>query len=153
MNIQTAEKLAKDLIAKHLTGISTNIQTGYPGMLFWHFQWDNCKRRYGVCRGKGTISLSMPLTKTRSEEEVRDTILHEIAHALAGHSHGHDNQWKSICRKIGARPERCVSTENPLTAPYTANCNCGITHKFFKWTSCQYSCKKCKQPLKFVPCG
>ena len=44
-------------------------------------------------------------------------------------------------------------TENPLTAPYTAKCKCGITHKFFKWISCQYSCKKCKQPLKFVPCG
>jgi hypothetical protein len=40
-------------------------------------------------------------------EEIVDTILHEIAHALVGPRHGHDTVWKAKCTDIGARPERC----------------------------------------------
>ncbi|MFR0681224.1 SprT-like domain-containing protein [Akkermansia sp.] len=39
--------------------------------------------------------------------EVRSSILHEIAHALAWMSHGgrfHVRKWKTSCREIGAVP-------------------------------------------------
>ena len=39
----------------------------------------------------------------------RDTLLHEIAHVLAGHSHGHDAHWKGKCLITGASPTRCCS--------------------------------------------
>lgn len=42
-----------------------------------------------------------------TREEVNDLILHEIAHALVGGDHGHDEVWKAKCVEIGARPERC----------------------------------------------
>jgi hypothetical protein len=37
-------------------------------------------------------------------EEIRDTLLHEIAHAIAGHKAGHGAEWKAVCRRIGAKP-------------------------------------------------
>lgn len=40
-------------------------------------------------------------------DEVEDTLLHEVAHVLAGPGHGHNRIWKSWARKVGARPDRC----------------------------------------------
>lgn len=78
----------------------------------WKGQMDNAKRRFGYCAPRQkVISLSRPLTEVNSDAEVLDTILHEIAHALAyikhGQDCGHDDRWKAICREIGARPEAC----------------------------------------------
>jgi predicted SprT family Zn-dependent metalloprotease len=42
---------------------------------------------------------------------VLDTILHEIAHALAGHKAGHGPAWKAKCAQIGAKPKRCFGRE------------------------------------------
>lgn len=42
---------------------------------------------------------------------IQDTILHEVAHALAWERHryvGHGVQWKLICREIGAIPRATV---------------------------------------------
>jgi hypothetical protein len=36
-----------------------------------------------------------------SEKEVRGIWLHEIAHALVGHEHDHDDVWEAQCKKIG----------------------------------------------------
>ena len=53
---------------------------------------------------------------------MRDTILHEVAHALTpGDNHG--PLWRRVCRQIGARPERCYTNDaviqrgNLLTLP------------------------------------
>jgi hypothetical protein len=51
-----------------------------------------------------------------SDDDVRDTILHEIAHALVGPRHGHDATWAARARAIGCSGQRCVSPDSP-TAP------------------------------------
>lgn len=84
--------------------------------LGWSAKLDDAKKRFGVCRmGPKEISISRPLVALNSEEEVRDTILHEIAHALSWEIHkepcGHDERWKEICVRIGARPDRCYDDE------------------------------------------
>ena len=38
------------------------------------------------------------------DDEIKDTLLHEIAHALAGPKAGHRYEWKRICLQIGATP-------------------------------------------------
>ncbi|OED38134.1 hypothetical protein AB833_20860 [Chromatiales bacterium (ex Bugula neritina AB1)] len=85
------------------------------GLSGWTGGLDNARRRFGVCRFyQQQISLSRVLCELNSEEEVRDTILHEIAHALAweryGESCGHDRRWKAICVEIGARPVACYDS-------------------------------------------
>ena len=67
-----------------------------------------------LCRyGTRTIELSVFLVDRNGPEEVRDTILHEIAHALVGPGHGHDAVWKRQCIEIGARPVRCGDADMP----------------------------------------
>ena len=87
------------------------------GLDDWEVAYDNAKRRAGICRfGERTLGLSAPLTAVHSDEDVRDTILHEIAHALVGPQHGHDATWEARARAIGCSGERCVSPDAP-TAP------------------------------------
>ncbi len=87
------------------------------GLDDWEVAYDNAKRRAGICRfGERTLGLSAPLTAVHSDEDVRDTILHEIAHALVGPQHGHDATWEARARAIGCSGARCVSPDAP-TAP------------------------------------
>jgi predicted SprT family Zn-dependent metalloprotease len=52
------------------------------------------------------INLSAPWFKVLPEEHARDTILHEIAHALVGWNAQHGPDWQRMARLIGANPER-----------------------------------------------
>ena len=82
------------------------------GLHDWSIVADRAKTRAGVCRfSKRQIGLSAPLTTLHSEDEVLDTILHEIAHALVGPQHGHDAVWRAKAREIGCSGERCVSSD------------------------------------------
>jgi predicted SprT family Zn-dependent metalloprotease len=129
-------------IAHHLLGKYNLAQQG------WVFRWDNAKRRAGACwYYRKVISLSRAYVNLNIKErpdDVIDTILHEIAHALAGCREGHSKVWKAMCARIGARPERC--TDRAVMMPVgrlTATCgNCGKVfhrHKHFrhgKWCYC-----------------
>ena len=79
----------------------------------WCMVWDTkAKRRYGQCRyHKQEIGITKQLANINSIEETKDVVLHEIAHALTGTGHGHDALWRRMCIKVGARPERCYSSE------------------------------------------
>lgn len=39
-------------------------------------------------------------------ERIKTTVLHEIAHAIVGHAHGHDRVWVNCCKSIGGDGER-----------------------------------------------
>lgn len=124
MNTLQAKKLAIELMSEH--GLLD---------LRWSFEFDTAKTRFGVCRyGSKTIGLSQPLTLINNEAEVRNTILHEIAHALTP-GHHHDAVWKAKCREIGCRDERCYTKENTVTiaGKYRAVCGgCGETYERMK---------------------
>ena len=84
------------------------------GLDDWEVAYDNAKRRAGICRfDDRVLGLSAPLTAVHSEDDVRDTILHEVAHALVGPRHGHDATWRGMARRIGCSGERCVSPDSP----------------------------------------
>ncbi|NBT51009.1 MAG: hypothetical protein EBT12_05555, partial [Marivivens sp.] len=77
--------------------------------------FDDAKTRFGQCRyTPKEISLSRPLTKANDEEQVRDTILHEIAHALTP-GEGHGNVWKKVAIKIGCDGKRCYDSKSIIT--------------------------------------
>ena len=140
MTLHDAQTLAKDLMWQH--GLT---QAG------WSFKFDRSVSRFGVCRYNkkirrfgvwtiipvNTISLSAPLTVRNGEAEVKDTILHEIAHAIAGHKAGHGLAWKVVAARIGARPIRCYESakvEQPK-GKYTCTCkHCGASFPVYKVT-------------------
>lgn len=67
---------------------------------------------YGVCYcSRRLIEISGPLSRLNPREQTLDTILHEVAHAIAGHAAGHGPKWKAACELTGARPERCYSAD------------------------------------------
>lgn len=72
-------------------------------------------RGMGSCRYKGGVAFEITLSfKTFQHDanrpELRDTILHEIAHAIAGIKAGHGPVWRAVARKIGAKPQRVCTT-------------------------------------------
>ena len=97
MNPAEAAKLARSLMDKH-------------GITSWTFKFDSANIRFGCCDWeKKTISLSLNMTAANSVHDVKETILHEIAHALVGRKHGHDFAWKMKCLEIGCPCKRCYS--------------------------------------------
>jgi predicted SprT family Zn-dependent metalloprotease len=112
--IRQVRQLAYDLLSKH-------------GLHDWSFAFNRRKRHLGLCLFHlHTIELSVYLILKNPDEEILDTILHEIAHALVGPGHGHDAVWKKKCLEIGARPVRCSDAEMPL-GRWRALCGqCGL---------------------------
>jgi len=105
------------------------------------------------------IRLSSHWMPKISDAEVRDTILHEIAHALTpGARHG--PAWKAMCRRIGANPNRTadlppetVMVVRKATSNYRAVCTkCDNVHYFSRytknWRLGRYKCGKCKSDFK-----
>jgi len=77
------------------------------GLTKWRFQFDQSTRRAGCCNYKDRlISISFALARSGSDADIQDTILHEIAHALVGKKHNHDEVWQAKARAIGCSGER-----------------------------------------------
>ena len=126
MDPQQAQQLALELMRHH--GVTND---------GWEFRWSHgkkqlgCaqirkrKRSFGRVEEEKTIKLSRHLVALNDEDEVKDTILHEIAHAIAGIEHGHDGVWKAVCRRIGAKPQRLAGREVNVVEP-TYVIVCGV---------------------------
>lgn len=98
MDLSAAEKLAHQLFQEHLPG--------------WKvlFTFDDSRAALGAClagvrANEAEIVLSKYLTVLTDEACVRNAILHEIAHALAGRDDtGHGDVWKIEAQRIGVEP-------------------------------------------------
>ena len=114
MNLTDARELATALIGRH-------------GLAGWKLVFDDAKTRAGVCRhGRREIGLSRPLTRLATVEQVTDTVLHEIAHALAGPAHGHDRVWRATALRIGCSGTRCVPPDGPrVDGDWAGTCPAG----------------------------
>lgn len=73
--------------------------------LGWSFAWSNGLNQLGHCCWRSrTIRLSRHFVALNGPELVRATVLHEIAHALAGPGTGHGPAWQRIARSLGVPP-------------------------------------------------
>ena len=146
MNLYEAAHLARNLISEHrLEG--------------WRFAFDHARRRFGRCDyTHKRITLSRPLTLLNNIDEVRDTVLHEIAHALCPKD-GHGARWRAICGKIGAKPARCYNDEQVVSpprrpAPYRFGCpRCNWWVERRRRTRRTFLCKLCRGKVQFQWAG
>ncbi|GAA2532395.1 SprT-like domain-containing protein [Winogradskya humida] len=114
MDLTEARELAAGLMAQHRL----------PG---WRLVFDNAKTRAGSCHsGRQEISLSRTLMRLYSEDQVTETVLHEIAHALVGPRHGHDRVWQTTAKRIGCSGKRCMPADAPqVEGPWVGTCAAG----------------------------
>jgi hypothetical protein len=93
----------------------TRYLMAYHGLSGWRFRFDKATRRFGCCDyTRRTISLSRRIVLLNDADRVRATVLHEIAHALAGPGTGHSRQWREIALRIGGDGRRCYGSEVTL---------------------------------------
>jgi predicted SprT family Zn-dependent metalloprotease len=146
MNLYEAGHLARELMRQH-------------GLAGWTFEFDHARRRFGRCDyTHRRISLSKSLTFLNPMEEVRDTILHEIAHALTPGA-GHGARWRNKCRMIGARARRCFTEEQVVTVPraparYLFGCpSCDWWVERRRAVRRKYQCTRCRGKVVFRDVG
>lgn len=132
MKLEDARSLAEALMRKHKVPPS------------WTFDFDRARVRFGKCDyRRKRISLSSHLVQLNSEAEVRDTILHEIAHALAPAGAGHGPVWRELALAIGCNGSRCYGTtvQRPLPK-YQGKCaSCGRV--IYRHRRTVLACGKC----------
>lgn len=69
-------------------------------------------RALGTCRFRNGVPFEIVISHNAFQHEAnvsefRDTVLHEIAHAIAGSKAGHGWSWKLVATQVGATPQRC----------------------------------------------
>lgn len=109
--MRDVRELAVQLMAQH-------------GLCDWTFRFDNARSRYGRCSDrKRLITLSRYLVMMNPVRKTRDTILHEIAHALTP-GHHHDAVWRAKAIEIGCDGKRCYGSDvtTPARNLYMAVC-------------------------------
>lgn len=142
MNPLDARQLALQLMSQY-------------GLDGWRFEFDHARRRFGCCRYRSkVISLSRPLTLLNDDVQIRDTILHEIAHALTP-GDGHGARWRAACVRVGARPQRCYGDHEVAAPPrrpaaYRYGCvPCAWWVDRRRLTANRYVCGKCGGKLVY----
>ncbi|WP_436536538.1 SprT-like domain-containing protein [Actinoplanes sp. HUAS TT8] len=132
MNLNEARELALELMGRH-------------GLASWRLSFDDAKTRAGVCRAATReIGLSRPLIGLYSREQVVETVLHEIAHALVGPRHGHDAVWRAAAVRIGCSGRRCVPEEAPrVDGAWHGVCRAGHRTTAHRQPVRVKSCREC----------
>lgn len=111
------------------------------------------------------IRFSGALWPRATQEERRETAVHEACHIVAAHeaalkgtkvssSHGHE--WKALMRKCGLKPTRCHNVDRTglkkSRKEIKASCGCG-DHPVTPYVAgriaagCRYTCRKCKRAI------
>ena len=82
------------------------------GLADWTFRFSAARRAIGLCKEKEqVIQLGRHHAANDPPAQVTDTILHEIAHALAGNAAGHGPAWRNAAKRIGATPRASKASD------------------------------------------
>lgn len=134
MNTKQALKLATDLKNKY-------------GLREWCVKLTGSKFYFGkCCYSERCIRLSRLLVELNNEHTVRDTILHEIAHAILPMC-GHNTAWRKLFISMGGNGERCYNSSTTILPPanYAGVCPNGHTATRYRMSkrTVAMACTKC----------
>lgn len=100
--LEEYERFANNLLNKHQ-------------LTDWVFVWNNrISTKLGICRYRTKeIHINKRFASVAPSEEVVDTIMHEVAHALT-EGDGHGEKWKAKCRELGCKDEEFANLSDEL---------------------------------------
>jgi len=130
-----------------------------PKIMSWELAWNKRKGALGLCNyRKKTIEISIYMLWGNADKNVlKNTLLHEFAHALTPH-HKHDEVWVKIAKQLGCDGKRCSSDttlHNTVAHKYSIKCrSAGDIHFIMKRhkmpsakTLNRWRCPTCKDQL------
>lgn len=136
MELDKAREIAESMIVKYCPDFA--------------FEFSNTRTILGQCNyKKKLIRLSDPYTILNNEESVKETIIHEIAHALTkGEKHNHI--WKSKVLELGGKHIKSTCDNKSVICPrksYIYICPCCKSRvyrhrKIIRSMSCSKCCNK-----------
>lgn len=131
-DLQRVRHWAEALIALHLDSS-------------WSFAFDNAKRRAGACSFTAKrVSVSRYLAARYDDDTNHQTLLHEIAHALAGPTAGHGPAWRRVARELGYVGGTTHDGETATElAPWVGTCPAGHVAYRHRRPTRPTSCVKC----------
>ena len=97
MLVREARQMAMELFKQY------NIDTTWKLKFMAHSRWLGC-----CMFNKKTIYLNLAYVANAPPEVIRNTIIHEIAHALLPWQVHHGVQWKQLFRRMGGDGKRCT---------------------------------------------
>lgn len=111
------------------------------------FRWNQRTKTLGITkflRGRPhSVELSKKWVKVLPWEDIEDTITHEVAHALVGPGHGHDEVWQAKHRELGGSGQACYENSSvDLERPWRWTCS-----------SCGRSGQQLTAPPRVQACG
>ncbi|WP_029145623.1 SprT-like domain-containing protein [Microbacterium luticocti] len=111
----------------------------------WSFAFDNAKRRAGLCNyTHKRISVSRYLAARYDDDTNHQTLLHEVAHALAGPAAGHGPAWKRTARDLGYVGGTTHNGETAVElAPWVGTCPAGHVAYRHRRPTRPTSCVRC----------
>ena len=116
---------------KELEAIASREMTKH-GLHGWTFSFADTKRQLGVCKyRKKRIEIAEYYALNSPQDSVLDTLLHEIAHAIAGPKAGHGPAWKTVAMRIGATPRACDNSDDTAMQPGDWQATCPACKKIF----------------------
>ena len=119
MNLQELEAIAERELLRH-------------GLQDWSFGLAKTKRRQGAYNYRSKrIEIAEYYATHNPPEQVIDTLLHEIAHALAGPKARHGPAWKAVAKKLGATPRACDTCRETVVMPGDWQATCGACNKTY----------------------
>ena len=102
------------------------------GLHGWSFGLTDAKRQLGVCKYRSKrIEISEYYALNSPAQSVLDTLLHEIAHAIAGPAARHGPAWKAVAIRLGAMPRACDSSGQAVVEPGDWQATCPACKKIF----------------------
>ena len=109
-----------------------NLKLKFFNLIDWKITFDHAKRRAGACiYSTKELSFSVHFLRNSSAFDIKDTLLHEISHALVGPYQGHNKIWKQKAISIGCTGKvyHSLNFSTPKWKKYCPN-NCWETYSF-----------------------
>ena len=140
----------------------------WPQDLGFTYVFFRNSRMAGRARGTRRIEINADLAELYPEQ-LRDTVLHELAHLLVHMNYGHRQprckphgpEWQDMMEILGVEPEVCHRMHQPdlkvrrhNTFPYQCGCRTHLIktgrHNKIQMYGKSYRCRSCGDTLEYV---